>query len=336
MRFQRLDLNLLVALDALLSEKSVSLAADRLCLSQSATSSALGRLRDYFGDELLVVKGRNMVLTARAEELIEPVRTVLEQIRTTIAIAPAFDPATADRLVRIMASDYSTQVLLAGALVMLEKEAPHLRFEIQPMSDNVVEALERGQIDLLLTIDYAISADHPSQLLFEDDYVVVGDAANPAMAGDMTREKYFALGHVTARFGRARTPAFDDWFVRRQKTQRRIEVVAPSFLSLPGLVLGTQRVATMHRRLATQVTKNLPLVMREMPFDIPPIREAIQWHLSNNNDRALRWVVERLSAYAQEGGPAARGNGNVVPIAPLAEVHRDAIAAQFQQLNSGR
>lgn len=97
MRFQRLDLNLLAALDVLLVEKSVSLAANRLCLSQSATSSTLGRLRDYFGDELLVVKGRSMVLTARAEELIEPVRAVLEQIRTTLAIAPQFDPATCDR-----------------------------------------------------------------------------------------------------------------------------------------------------------------------------------------------------------------------------------------------
>lgn len=327
MRFQRLDLNLLVALDALLSEKSVSLAADRLCLSQSATSSALGRLRDYFGDELLVVKGRTMLLTTRAEELIDPVRMVLEQIRTTIAIAPEFNPKTADRQVRVMASDYSTQVLLAGALAMLEVEAPHLRFEIQPMGDLPTEALERGQIDLLLTIDYAISADHPSQLLFEDDYVVVGDATNPAMQEEITRERYFELGHVTARFGKSRTPAFDDWFVRRQKTQRRIEVVAPSFLSLPGLVLGTQRIATMHRRLAVQMVEALPLVMREVPFDIPPIREAIQWHLANNNDRALRWVVERLGAYAMESGQAAN---NVVPIASIGEARRTEIAVQFQ------
>lgn len=325
MRFQRLDLNLLVALDVLLHERSVSLAADRLCLSQSATSSALGRLRDYFGDELLVVKGRTMVLTARAEELIEPVRAVLDQIRTTIAIAPPFDPLTCDRQVRIMASDYSTQVLLAGALGMLEREAPAMRFEIQPMGDSPVEVMERGQIDFLLTIDFAISADHPSQVLFTDDYVVVGDAANPAMQGEMTREKYFELGHVTARFGKSRTPAFDDWFVRRQKTQRRIEVVAPSFLSLPGLVLGTRRVATMHRRLATQMAQALPLVLREVPFDIPPIREAIQWHISNTNDRALRWVVERLAAHAAEGDAA--GPGNVVS---LAEGRHDELTAHFQ------
>ncbi len=331
MRFQRLDLNLLVALDALLSEKSVSLAADRLCLSQSATSSALGRLREYFGDDLLVVKGRNMILTSRAEELIEPVRAVLEQVRTTIAVSPPFDPATSDRQVRIMASDYSTEVLLSEALIEFERDAPHMRFEIQPMTDNVVETLERGFVDLLLTIDYAISSDHPSQILFDDDYVVVGWKDNPALAQPMSRELYFSLGHVTARFGKSRVPAFEDWFVRRQKQQRRIDVVAPSFLSLPGLVIGTNRIATMHRRLAMRVVGTLPLLVREMPFDIPPIREAIQWHITNNNDPALRWVVERLAALASD---AAAMHGNVVPLGGVSESARDQIAVQFQN-NSG-
>lgn len=330
MRFGRLDLNLLVALDALLTEKSVSLAADRLCLSQSATSSALGRLRDYFGDELLVVKGRHMILTARAEELIEPVRAVLEQIRSTIAIAPEFDPATADRQVRIMASDYTTQVLLAEAIAQIESVAPNMRFEIQPMNINPVESIERGLIDLLVTIDFAVSADHPSQVLFEDDYVVVGDRDNPALKGDFTRETYFELGHVTARFGRAQMPAFEEWFTRRQKQQRRIEVVAPSFLTLPGLVIGTRRIATMHRRLANQVASTFPVAVRELPFAIPPIREVVQWHLTNNNDRALRWVIERLDAVARSPQVAP---ANVVP---LAEVERDEIAVRFQADSGSR
>jgi len=327
MRFGRLDLNLLVALDALLTEKSVSLAADRLCLSQSATSSALGRLRDYFGDELLVVKGRHMILTARAEELIEPVRAVLEQIRSTIAIAPPFDPATSDRQVRIMASDYTTQVLLAEVFAQLEQDAPNMRFEVQSMSTNPIEAVERGYIDLLVTIDFAVSADHPSLVLFEDDYVVVGDAQNPALQGDMTRERYFELGHVTARFGRAQLPAFEEWFTRRQKQQRRIDVVAPNFLALPGLVLGTQRVVTMHRRLAEQVVQTFPLVMRELPFAIPPIREVVQWHITNNNDKPLRWVIERLQAVAQN---RVQGTSNVVPIDSADELLRDEIAVRFQ------
>jgi LysR family transcriptional regulator, nod-box dependent transcriptional activator len=300
MRFHRLDLNLLVALEALLAERSVSLAAERICLSQSATSSALGRLREYFGDELLVVKGRQMVLTARAESLIEPVHAVLEQIRSTIAVQPKFDPATSDRKIRLMASDYLTEVLLANAFSTLLLEAPHMQFEIAPMSDSLNEALERGTVDALMTIDYAISTDHPSQILFEDDYVVVGWVHNPAMAQEMTKEIYFSLGHVTARFGMGRTPVFEDWFVRRQSTQRRVEIVAPSFLTVPGFILGTNRIATMHRRLANKLAAYMPLVIKEVPLAIPHIREAVQWHISNNNDPAIRWFVERLCAVAAE------------------------------------
>ena len=309
MRFQRLDLNLLVALDALLAERSVSLAAERICLSQSATSSALGRLRDYFADELLVVKGRQMVLTARAEGLVEPVRAVLEQVRTTISVTPPFDPATSDRTITIMASDYVAEVLLADAFRDLAADAPNMRFEIAPMADALLETLERGTVDLILTIDYAISTDHPSQILFEDDYVVVGWSENPAMAGPMTRDLYFELSHVTARFGKARTPVFEDWFVRRQSQRRRVEIVAPSFLSVPGFIIGSNRIATMHRRLATKLATHLPLTIKPVPLAIPSIREAAQWHISNNNDPAIRWLVERLAAAATT---TAHGD-NVVP-----------------------
>jgi LysR family transcriptional regulator, nod-box dependent transcriptional activator len=316
MRFQRLDLNLLVALDALLSERSVSLAAERIFLSQSATSSALGRLRDYFGDDLLVVKGRQMVLTARAEELVEPVRAVLDQIRTTISVSPPFDPATSDRLIRLMASDYVTEVLLANALNELAAVAPNMRFEIAPMAEGLVEALDRSIVEILITIDYAISADHPSQILFEDDHVVIGWAGNPAMAQPMTKDLYFELGHVTARFAKARIPAFEDWFARRQKQQRRVEIIAPSFLSVPAMVIGSNRIATVHRRLAERLAEYLPLVVREPPFAIPSIREAIQWHISNNNDPAIRWVVERL-VVAAAARAARPDDGKVVPIDPM-------------------
>lgn len=147
------------------------------------------------------------------------------------------------------------------------------------------------------------------------------------MAEPMTRQLYFELGHVSARFGKARVPAFEDWFVRRQKQQRRVEVVAPSFLSLPGLVVGTRRIATMHRRMAEIVVRNMPLVIREIPFDIPPIREALQWNIANNNDRALRWVVEQLELAATSKAAAP---GNVVPIAPAADIDRNSLEVEYR------
>jgi LysR family transcriptional regulator, nod-box dependent transcriptional activator len=269
-----------------------------------------------------------MVLTARAEELVEPVRAVLEQIRTTISVAPVFDPATCDRTIRIMASDYMTEVLLSRVFTGIAQEAPNLRFEIQPMTEGPVDSLERGFVDLLLTVDFGMTADHPSQILFDDTYVVIGCVNNPAMQGPMTKELYFELGHVTSRFGKARIPAFDDWFMRRQKQQRRIEIVSPSFLSIPGLVAGSQRIATIHRRLAKRIADHTPLIIRELPLAMPAIREGAQWHLSNNNDAAIRWFVEKLALYAAEENAVDLTN-NVIPINGI-DISREEAVEQYK------
>jgi len=298
MRFQKLDLNLLVMLDALLQERSVSQAAERVHLSQSATSSALGRLRDYFEDELLVLKGRNMVLTPRGEDLVEPVRAVLEQIRTTIAVAQPFDPASSSRTIGLMASDYTVEVLLARAMREFAEEAPNLAFEISPMGDDVVEELQRGRADILITIDTAISTEHPSAPLWEDDFVVVGWSGNRALAEPMTRELYESLGHVTARFGWQRVPSFEEWALRSQSVQRRVEVVAPTFSSVASFLVGSQRIATMHRRLARRMAQTMPLILIDTPIAIPGIRQAAQWATSSDNDPAIRWVVKRLQQLA--------------------------------------
>jgi DNA-binding transcriptional LysR family regulator len=298
MRFQKLDLNLLVVLDALLQERSVSQAADRVFLSQSATSSALGRLRDYFGDELLVMRGRTMTLTPRAEELIEPVRLVLDQIRTTIAVAQPFSPESSDRKLAIMASDYIAEVLLQPAFLAFEEEAPGMTFEISPLGDDIVDELQRGRADLLITIDTAISTEHPSETLYTDDFVVVGWSGNPQLRGAMTRELYEASGHVIVRFGRSRVPSFEEWALKSQSVSRRAEVVAPDFTSAAGFVVGSHRIATMHRRLAQRMARTMPLKIMEAPFEIPEIREAAQWASSSTNDPAIAWLVGRLKEIA--------------------------------------
>lgn len=301
MRFQRLDLNLLVVLDALLDERSVSAAADRICLSQSATSSALGRLRDYFGDQLLVQKGRKMVLTARGEELVEPVRDVLEQIRSTIAVAPEFDPAKSDRVITLMASDYATEVLLCHAFQEMAVKAPDMRFVIRPVSNHVA-ALDRGEIDLLVVIDQAIRAEHPSEPLFEDNYVVMGWDQNPHIANGIDRETYLELGHVMTGFPGARQPVFEEWFLRSQSMQRRVEVTAPTFMSVPFLLIETNRIATVHSRLAKRLVNKLPLKILPVPFDIPPLQQSAQWHRSNASDPCLSWIVGELKESARHEG----------------------------------
>ncbi|MBB6253255.1 LysR family nod box-dependent transcriptional activator [Nitrospirillum iridis] len=303
MRFERLDLNLLVALDALLAECNVSAAGERLCLSQSAMSGTLNRLRDYFGDELLVSAGRHLVPTARARALVAPVREVLHQIKTTIATPPDFDAATCERDLTIMASDYVLTVLLAEALQVIAAAAPGLTFTVLPLDDKPQAQLERGRVDLLIGQEAAASENHPATLLFEDEYVVVGCAGNPRLRRPIDAERYYAMGHVVTEIGATRQPAFDERVLRQDARKRRVEVVAPSFAAVPALVVGTDRIATVQRRLAEQQARHLPLRILPLPVALPSLRLVAQWHKAGAQDAALRWVVDRVKAQAQALAP---------------------------------
>ncbi|MBB6250961.1 LysR family transcriptional regulator [Nitrospirillum iridis] len=304
MRFDGLDLNLLVALNALLAEQNVSVAAERVHLSQPAMSGALNRLREFFGDDLLVPVGRRMVLTPRAEALVEPVRNALLQIRMTITAKSVFVPAESARQVTVLASDYMIRVLLADTLRRIADLAPGMVFDVAALEDAPVERLEKAEVDLLITAEQYTSADHPTRLLFEDDYVVVAWAGNDQFDRVIDPETYSRLGHVTVSHGRTRTPTFEDWFARTTHVTRRVEVVAPSFTDVAHFLLGTRRLGTMHRRLATLLATTLPLKIAPVPFDMPKVRMSAQWHRIQNQDQALAWVVDQMCAAA---GDAAAG-----------------------------
>ena len=173
MRFNHLDLNLLVALDVLLEEQNITRAAVRLHMTQSALSGILRRLRAYFEDDLLVQVGRSMTPTLLGKDLQIPVREVLLKIQTSIAAKPVFDVALSKRHFRIMASDYLINVLLADVIHRINGEAPHVTFELMSPGETAVEMLMRGEIDLMIAPEQHINTEHPSQLLFEEQQAVV-------------------------------------------------------------------------------------------------------------------------------------------------------------------
>ena len=173
MRFKKLDLNLLVALDALLTEKNVTRAGERVFLSQSTMSNALSRLRQYFDDELLVQVGARMELTPRAALLHDAVRDVLVRIDTTIAAKPAFDPTESEREFTLFVSDYSMEVLIPGMLALASEQRSRVRFNLQPQVSQPHRHLERGEADLLIIPQAFCSPDHPLDGLFEDQFVCV-------------------------------------------------------------------------------------------------------------------------------------------------------------------
>src|SRR5687768_6327442 len=190
------DLNLLVALDVLLTERNVTRAGNRLNLSQSAMSGALSRLRHHFRDELLVPVGRQMVLTPLAEGLVQPVRDILLRIRGTLGSKPQFDPATASRHLSLAVSDYVSEVLLADVLRLARCEAPGITFELRPVGRRAGEDLESGALDFLISPEGYVSPSQPTEVLFEDSYTCVVWAGNKAVGKTLTLEQYLDLGHV--------------------------------------------------------------------------------------------------------------------------------------------
>jgi LysR family nod box-dependent transcriptional activator len=282
------DLNLLVALDALLRECNVTQAGNRLNLSQPAMSGALARLRNHFQDELLMPVGRRMARTQLGDELMGPVRELLLQIQGTLETKARFDPATSTRHISIAASDYVVTVLLADALRRTRSDAPHMTFELRPLGARASEALDEGVLDFLI----APAGDHEmhrSEMLFEDAFTCVAWAGNTAIGDTLTPEEYLDLGHIIVNVGASPIGNIDEIYLRKTKQRRRVELSVSSFGLAPHLVVGTDRITTIPTRLAMRLADILPLKLVPLPIEIPGLVELLHWHRVHDQDPAHIW-----------------------------------------------
>jgi LysR family nod box-dependent transcriptional activator len=291
MRFHQLDLNLLVALDALLTERNITLAGRKVHLSQSGMSSGLARLREYFGDELLVLIGKKMVPTPLGESLAGPVRRILIDIQATIDSKPGFDPQTSTRRFTIMMSDYAASVLMTGVARRAAEFAPGISFEL--LSNNVPspgDILDRGEVDLLIIPEDILPDTHPKDRLFEDDYVCMAWSGNSDLGEAISLQQYLQMGHVVLQFSRGRVPAIDEWFLSQAGHERRIEVIAMNFNMLPQFIVGTRRIATVQRRMAHYFRAMMPLRILEPPLALPSLIEAAYWNRAFDRDPGIAWL----------------------------------------------
>lgn len=301
MRYKGLDLNLLTALEALLTERNVSRAADRLNMSQSAASSALSRLREQLNDELLIPVGRSLKLSKRSEALLPRVRSILANIESEVMSVASPDPTKESRLIRIMASDYVASAVLAEGLARISENAPGLDFEIVPVTDYPASAIESYEIDLLITLDLYISKDHPSVKYFEDDYVAVCCASVAKYFSGLTVEAYGDAPQVAVKLRPSGNFTYDHYFLERQGFRKKVVSTVSSHALIPYFIISTDRIATLQRRQADSFCRHFNLRILELPILIPPIREAFQWHQSNNGDKVIQYVVERLVDIAADG-----------------------------------
>lgn len=302
-RLDRLDLNHLVVLNALLDECSVSRAAERVFLSQPAASFALARLREFFGDPLLAREGRKMVLTPAAKAMVAPLRDLLRQVDRVIAVRPTFDPATVSRTLRIESSDYLLTELLPHVVAECAQAAPRLVFEFAPLDIHSRDRLDKGELDFVIAPRPWVSPKHPTVSMFRDGYACVTWRGNHNIGESLTRAEFFQAGHVATDWSGGLEGAAKEHMSGKAGDKRRIEVSVAHYSLLPRFLEGTPLIATVQASLARQVAASAPLRVLPCPVKLPVVEEIIQCHRFQEHDPLIAWFTQRLQASVADVPP---------------------------------
>jgi DNA-binding transcriptional LysR family regulator len=298
MDIKKFDFNLLVTLDALLAERSVSRAAQRLNLSQPALSAQLARLREMLGDPLFVPSHRGMTPTPLALGLQAPLAAALAQLRDVVTSARAFDPARDEFTVHVACSDYVQSALLLDFTLALRHEAPGLRIALRPTDAARLEAqMEKGEVDLAVLTPEGIAESLRSRPLFEERYVFIARRGHPALRRPLDTQRFCELEHVmvSPRGGSFTTPV--DEVLDAQGLRRRVVVSASTFHSVLELVERSDLVALVPARMVEG--RKVRVRVLAPPLPVPGFAIHMAWHNRNHRDAAQRWVRERLVAFAQ-------------------------------------
>ncbi|PJI91146.1 LysR family transcriptional regulator [Luteimicrobium subarcticum] len=295
-----LDLNLLVALDALLQNQGVTKAAVQMGLSQPALSASLARLRRHFDDPLLSRRGNEYFLTPLALQLRERTRTVLAGVERVFAAEPVFDPATSSREVSVVASDYSVAMLGARVAEILHREAPGMRLRFAANTPSIVDDAAHALLgtDLIL-LPHGFITDMPHADLHEDRWTCLVAETSTEVGDELTHEQLRTMPWVmTFHSPTASTPAARR--LRMAGFEPRIEVVTEHFLTIPALVAGSSRVGLFQERLARALPAAAGVRAVRAPVDLGTLVEAMWWHPANDRDPEHEYVRDVFRRAAQE------------------------------------
>ena len=296
---RNLDLNLVVTLDALLNERGVTRAAARLGVTQPSVSGALAKLRRHFGDELLIRAGNRSSLTPLAEQLATRTAAALLGVRRVFDATPDFDPAASDREFTIMVSDYAAMVLGDALTTVMGQGAPHVRIRFQEVSPQAMASA----METLRTVDgvvlpHGFLSDVPAVQLFEDSWVCIVSEDNARVGERLTLTDLAELPWVVGYDGPiAFTPAVRQ--LRMLGVEPDVHIVAETFLAIPFLVAGTERVALVQARLADRLGAAAGVRQPPCPWEAVPLSEAFWWHPAFRGDPAHLWLRSALVTAGQ-------------------------------------
>ncbi|MGY1849327.1 LysR family transcriptional regulator [Blastococcus sp. SYSU DS1021] len=300
MQLASLDLNLLVSLDALLQQRSVTRAAQQMGLSQPALSASLARLRRHFGDELLTRVGNEYRLTPLAVQLKELARMALSGVERVFSAQPEFDPRSSTREFTFLVSDYWVAVLGDTVAALLSEEAPHARLRLAANTPAAVDRADQVMLTTdLLILPHGFVTGLSHRDLYRDDWVCVVAADNPVVDEGLTVADLENLPWVVTFHGpTAATPA--ERQLRMRGVEPVVQVVTENFLTVPGLIAGSDRIALLQRHLVEQLPLNSGIRALAPPLDIGPLVEAMWWHPAYDDDPEHAYLRDLVTRAARQ------------------------------------
>jgi DNA-binding transcriptional LysR family regulator len=298
MNLRQFDLNLLVALDVLLTERNVTRAGERLFLSQPAMSGILARLRHAFHDELLVRVGRNLELTALATELAGPVHDCVQQVEDLLNLRRPFEPENARWSFRIAASDYVVFLLLRPLLQSLTEIAPNISVRFFSLDSTAGDRLAAGDVDFAVLPD-EFEPNVPSMPLFEDSWICAVWSGHAHVKERFTVEEFLAFPHLSFRLGGVDHGSVAETYLTQIGCERRIVASTESFATAPFMLRDTPLVTLMPRRLGQRLREAADIRLVEAPFDVPLLREKLIWSPRFTASAAHTWFRNRLLEVAK-------------------------------------
>ena len=288
MRLRNLDLNLFLVFDAVLRERSVVRAADSLAISQPAVSHALNRLRHALKDQLFVRTPAGMSPTPRAEQLALPVRKALNDLQLAVE-GDTFDPSTADRRFTIAVNNYAAVVAAGPIVAAVRAQAPNVRLSLVPGGTlNLMDRLDRGELDLALSGRAIDGERFAAQPLIEDRYVAALRSGHPALRKKLTTASLAELQHL-AISSSGENLDFVDAFLKARKAARFVACEVP-YLSAGAVLVQSNLVAILGRKLALEFRRAYPIEIRELPFEAPLLHSVMSWHRRFDDVPAHRWL----------------------------------------------
>lgn len=289
---ESIDLNLLVVFDAILKERNITRAAQRVGLSQPAMSSALSRLRKTFNDPLFVRTARGMQPTPYAELLAPPIQRACELVASSLTLGAAFDPRASTRTFTVYLTDIGQGIFLPKLLPALEERAPRVRMKVLRIPERGAhEAMAAGDVDLAVGLFPDLKAGFFQQRLYRDEFVCLIRADHPrARGGGISVRQFAEMRHaVVSTAGTGHEAAIERAFAE-QRQHRRVALTIPHWMAVPIIVARTDYIVTVPRRLAVAFAAFPGITIVDPPIRIEPFDIRQHWHERYHHDPANRWL----------------------------------------------